>query len=315
MEVISLNLPKFDEFYPDILEILKNKEVYRLSVLRDKIARKRNINDEERRKLLDSGTQSVYDNRIGWALTYLKKAGIIERPERAKYKISNRGLEYIKEKGIDINTKSLNEFEEFREFQTINQENKNSNQLLNKEKEDQELDLNTPDEIMNHSFSKIQDQLSEDILTEIMNMSPLFFEKLVLDLLYEMGYGGKGEDRIIYTAASRDDGIDGLIKEDELGLEHIYVQAKRWKGTVGQPEIQKFSGALNGKGANKGVFITTSQFSKQAINFSETLLASKIVLIDGEKLTNLMITYGVGLFTKDTYKIQRIDTDYFNEEM
>jgi len=303
-------LPKFNEFFPYILKILENNEVKTLKELRDQLAIDMNISKEQREILLASKVQTVYDNRVGWALGYLSKGGILEKPERAKYKLSKKGQEYIKKNGYDITVEYLKTLKEFQKFMGAGKNDTSENE------ENIQVDIDdeeTPDDIIGRGIVAMNTNLSTELLNEISKMSPKFFEFLVLDLLQKMGYGGSINNSTIHTGDGPDDGIDGIIKEDELGLDHIYVQAKRWLPQVGQPKIQEFVGALSGKGAIKGVFITTSTFSKKAIEYSNSLKDYRIVLIDGEKLTELMINYGVGLTTEHIYKIQKIDTDYFEE--
>lgn len=302
-------IPKHHEFFPHILEVLSDKKTYRLRDIRDRIAKMIDISEEDRQKLLPSKTQSIFDNRVNWACVYLKKAGVVDTPKRGQYLLTKRGEKVIDQKGFQITLDDLNQFKSFREFIGLTE----SADENNGEKDDDSVDK-TPEAQLYDAIEKINSQLSDEILSEIMSMSPVFFERLVLDLLRQMGYGGKDERSFIHTQYTQDDGIDGMIKEDELGLDYIYVQAKRWSSGVGQPEIQKFSGALSGKGATKGVFLTTSHFSKQAISYAENHHGSTIVLVDGRKLTDLMITYGVGLTTEYTYKLQKIDKDYFDED-
>lgn len=303
-------IPAYDELFPYILRVLDNGSTMRLNLIRDKIALLLNLSDEDQKEMLPSGNQKTFDNRCNWAVVYLTKAGLLERPQRATYLLSSVGKAYIAEKGFNITLKDLQAYDSFRDFININKNDIKSDLVALHHEDDQ-----TPDVQLSKAVNKINQSLADNLLTEIFNMSPLFFEKLVLDLLHKMGYGGKRDNVIIRTPYSQDDGIDGLIKEDELGLDYIYVQAKRWKDTVGQPVIQQFAGALSGKGAHKGVLITTSSFSSKAVTFAENHLASKIVLIDGEKLTDLMITYGVGLTVEYEYRIQKIDKDYFDEEI
>ncbi|NLN47859.1 MAG: restriction endonuclease [Clostridiales bacterium] len=303
-------IPKFDDFYPYILKILENKEVYKLKDIREILAKNMSISESARKELLPSKKQTTFDNRVNWACIYLTKAGILDRPTRGEYKISPEGETFIREKGYNIKLDDLKKNESFRKFLGLDKEPTSVVDMPDEEE--------IPEEQIDNAFKKMNKQLSEDLLNEIFKMSPKFFEILVLDLLRKMGYGGKTDDisrdSAIHTGDGPDDGIDGLIKEDELGLDYIYVQAKRWTDSVGKPEIQKFAGALSGKGAKKGVFLTTSGFSKKAIEFANYHQISRIVLIDGEKLTNLMIDYGVGLSTEHIYKIQNIDKDYFDED-
>ena len=243
-------------------------------------------------------------NRIGWAKTYLKKTGFIESPKRGYYKITERGLSELKKNPKKIDNKYLSQFPGFADFvktrviKTVNKGNE---------------DDSTPDENIEANYQQIRNALANDILDNVKRCSPYFFEKLVVDLLLKMGYGGFRQDSGEITRKSADGGIDGIIREDKLGLDTIYIQAKRWDGTIGSPEIQKFAGALQGQRARKGVFITTSKFTKEAIDFA-SMIENKIILIDGDTLSNLMIDYDIGVSIVDTYLIKRIDSDYFIAE-
>lgn len=303
-------VPAYKEFFPYILKVLEDRKEYKLSEVREKLVSMMKLTEEDINELLPSKTQTIFRNRSNWACYYLKRAGILATPQRGVYVLTDRGEMFIGEKGYNISNNDLLEYESFREF--INIDKKEDKE--NKDKVIDGIPDVTPEVQIDEAFKTLNSQLSEEILNEIMQMSPMFFEKMVLDLLYEMGYGGKDKNRIIHTRYSQDDGIDGLIKEDELGLDYIYIQAKRWAGVIGQAQIQQFSGALSGKGAKKGIFITTSWYSKQAMSYAENHQTSRIILIDGEKLSDLMITYGVGLSTSYNYKIQKIDKDYYTED-
>ena len=301
-------LPTYDKFFPYVLESLKDGNPKKLKDIRKEIAQIMNLTEEQTTALLPSKTQSIFDNRTNWAAYYLKRAGILTTPQRGVYILSQEGIKYIEKNGYSILKTDLEKYDSFKEFikpkdsvETINKENTGQEEL-------------TPEDKITDAINTLNQQLADELIEEIMSMSPIFFERLVLDLLYQMGYGGKRDNSIIHTSFSQDDGIDGLIKEDELGLDYIYIQAKRWSNVVGQPEIQKFSGALSGFAARKGVFITTSKFSSKAIDYAKTHPYSTMVLIDGKKLADLMITYGVGLSVEYEYRIQKIDSDYFNED-
>ena len=262
------------------------------------------LSEQEKNEPLPSGNQPIFMNRIGWAKTYLKKTGFIESPKRGYYKITERGLSELKKNPKKIDNKYLSQFPGFADFvktrviKTVNKGN--------------EVD-STPDENIEANYQQIRNALANDILDNVKRCSPYFFEKLVVDLLLKMGYGGFRQDSGEITRKSADGGIDGIIREDKLGLDTIYIQAKRWDGTIGSPEIQKFAGALQGQRARKGVFITTSKFTKEAIDFA-SMIENKIILIDGDTLSNLMIDYDIGVSIVDTYLIKRIDSDYFIAE-
>jgi restriction system protein len=261
----------------------------------------------ERDELLPSGTQFVIANRVGWARTYLKKAGLIADPRRSHFQITDRGRELLKTKPQSIGTRDLKQFEEFNEFQR-----KSKAKEVPDGPGDDCASYSTPDEALAYGYQKLTENLADELLGKIMACSPSFFERLVVELLVKMGYGGSLKEAASIVGKSGDSGIDGIIKEDKLGLDAIYIQAKRWEGVVGRPEIQKFAGALLGQKAHKGIFITTSGFTKDALDYAKGIDA-KIVLIDGETLTSLMIDHNLGISTVQTYEIKRVDSDYFEE--
>lgn len=304
-------IPSFQDFMLPLLELLQDGKAYKISDVREKLAEYFNITEDEKKILLPSGRQEVYKNRIGWARTYLYNAGLIERLDRGVYKITERGLEVLKEKPSRIDVNYLMKFPEFREF--IGAKDKEFPPLPDTQKIEQEQE--TPLEILGKMYQVIREQLAKEILERIMQNSPEFFEKLIIDLLQAMGYGGSLEDAGSVTKKTSDEGIDGIIKEDKLGLDVIYIQAKRWSSDrlVGRPEIQKFVGALAGFGAKKGIFVTTSDFTKEAREYIPKT-DTKIVLINGQMLANLMIEYNVGVSVDIKYEIKKIDNDYFDEE-
>lgn len=263
------------------------------------------LNEEEKNELLPSGQQTTIENRVGWARTYIKKAGLLESTRRSFFKITPRGLEVLKSKPTAINIKYLEQFPEFIQFRILR---KDEGSIQQEETYGQQ----TPLESLEYGYQKIRRELSQDILKLIKSCSPKFFEKLVVDLLKQMGYGASRES-VRVTGKSGDEGIDGVINQDKLGLDNIYIQAKRWEGTVGRPEIHKFVGALQGQRSKKGIFITTSTFSPEAVDYVSKI-DTKIVLINGEELAQHMIDYGIGVSKKTTYEIKEIDSDYFSEE-
>lgn len=266
------------------------------------------LSEDERGELLQSGRQAVFDNRVGWARTYLKKAGLLESTKRGYFRITERGLKVLEDGPAKIDVKYLKQFPEFVQFRTT--------KTTKKEAEDKELEKyeeSTPEELMEIGSQKLQEELVSELLDRIKKCSPTFFEKLVVELLVKMGYGGSLADAGKAIGRTGDEGIDGMIKEDKLGLDIIYIQAKKWENQVSRPEIQKFAGALQGQRAKKGIFITTSTFSKDAIEYVSKI-DSKIILIDGEHLAQLMIENDVGVSKITEYNIKKIDTDYFSEE-
>jgi len=299
-----MTIPSYQEVMLPLLKFVSDGRVYSMRENYDKLAEEFQLSDEEREKLLPSGTQRVFDNRVGWARTYLKKAGLLESPKRGYVKITYEGLEVLKQEPSKIDVDFLMQFPSFVEFKTGSKE---------KTRDKPSKEKFTPEESLEYSYQALRDKLAKELLKKVMSCSPEFFERLVVDLLVKMGYGGSRKDAGEAIRKSGDGGIDGIIKEDKLGLDTIYIQAKRWQGTVPRPEIQKFAGALQGQKAKKGVFITTSTFSRQAQEYASSI-DNKIVLIDGKKLAQLMIDHNVGVSTVQSYEIKKIDTDYFSEE-
>ncbi|MEI3651869.1 MAG: restriction endonuclease [Dolichospermum lemmermannii FEM_B0920] len=270
-----------------------------------------NLSDEERKELLASGQQAVFDNRVGWARTYLKKADLLVSPKRGYFQITDKGKDVLIQNPGEINIKFLNKFPGFIEFKTTKKDN---DKLDSEITEIIEISETTPQESIEFGYQKIRKELELELLNRVKSCSPDFFERLVVDLLVRMGYGGSRRDAGRAIGKSGDGGIDGIIKEDKLGLDIVYIQAKRWDNTVvGRPEIQKFVGALHGQRARKGVFITTSRFSQEAREYV-SIIDSKIVLIDGQELAQLMIDNHVGVSTVSIYEIKKIDSDYFTDE-
>lgn len=263
------------------------------------------LDENDTKILIPSGSQELYKNRTGWAKTYLAKAGLLESKAKGVYKITERGKECLKGKPARIDLRYLLRFSEVQEFRRM--EPNQGGQNLN-----EEISSQTPEEILEENYNIIKSSLATELLDTIKTCSPAFFERLVVDLLTSMGYGRSiGESKVV--GRSGDGGIDGIINEDKLGLESVYIQAKRWQGTVGDVEIRNFIGSLQLKGARKGVFITTSDFTSQARNSAAMITGTKIVLIDGLTLADLMIEYNVGVSVKTSYEIKRIDSDYFEE--
>lgn len=301
-------IPDYQTIMLPFLEQLRDGKEHTLIEVREALAAHFGLDPEERGRLLPSGNQSVFENRVGWARTYMKMAGLLEYAKRAVFRITPRGLNVLAEGLPELNVRYLEKFPEFLEFRHVKKESTTS-------------ELSEPpssvtlDEAIESAYQQLKDQLTGDLLDQVRGMSWRFFERLVVDLLLQMGYGGSRKEAGQAFQQGSDEGIDGIIKEDRLGLDIIYVQAKRWKdgATVGRPEIQKFAGALQGKRAKKGVFITTSNFSREAFEYAG-MIDSKIILIDGNRLTDLMLEHGVGVTTTTSYEIKKIDQDYFAEE-
>jgi restriction system protein len=301
-------IPDYQTFMLPLLKYAADNQEHSINDAIDFLCKELNITEEERRQLLPSGTQFIVDNRIGWAKTYLSKAKLLELTRRGFFKISQRGLDFLKNNPLDLNVKILMQFDEFKDFRSTRKDKKEKG-----DEQDENESTYTPQEALEYGLSKINETLADDLLNKIKQCNPSFFEKLVIDLLVKMGYGGSKQEAAQVIGKSGDEGIDGIIKEDKLGLDVIYVQAKRWENVIGRPEIQKFVGALAGQKANKGIFITTSSFTKEAEEYSKGL-STKLILIDGKRLTDLMIEYNVGVSVIDTIEIKKIDSDYFNIE-
>jgi restriction system protein len=263
------------------------------------------LSEDDRREMLPSGQQEVFLNRVGWARTYMKKAGLLESPRRGIFVITERGKKVLASNPTKIDNRLLTHYEEFKEFK----------QKKNKQEETEVLEFQdkTPEEAFETAYENLRTELSADILEHLKKSDPTLFEKIVIEVLVKMGYGGSLRDAGKAIGKSGDEGIDGIIKEDRLGLDIIYIQAKRWDNTIGRPEIQKFAGALQGQRAKKGIFITTSNFSKDALDFASKI-ESKIILIDGDQLAEYMIDFNVGVTTTSKYELKKIDLDYFVEE-
>lgn len=289
-----------------LLRLASDGEDHRIRDAIQSIADEFNLSGEERRELLPSGGTLVIASRVGWARTYLKKAGLLEDPKRGYFRITDRGISVLKSKPPSIDSKFLRQFEEFRSFQ------KPDNSVSGDESEHLAKTDQTPEEMIATGYKQIRANLSSDLIEQVRSITPAFFEKLVVQLLVTMGYGGNFEEAATVLGKSGDEGIDGIINEDKLGLDVIYIQAKRWGQPVGRPEIQKFAGALLGKKAKKGVFITTSSFSSEARSYANNI-ESRIILIDGARLTELMIQHDIGVSTYATYDLKRVDTDFFIE--
>ena len=267
-----------------------------------------NLTAEERQELLPSGADVLFDNRVRWAKFHLSKSELLESPRRSIIKISVRGQEVLAQNPAQINMSFLKQFPEYLEFirpNTDTETTETTQQVVHS--------IATPEEILEASYQNIRRNLAQELLQKIKISPPAFFERLVVELLVKMGYGGSIKDAGKATRLTNDEGIDGIIKEDKLGLDFIYIQAKRWDTqSVGRPDIQSFVGALDGQRANKGIFITTSKFADTAAEYVKTI-TKKVILIDGEQLANFMIDYNLGVSTIASYELKKVDNDYFGE--
>lgn len=276
------------------------------------LAKELNLTEEDLKDMLPSGIQPTFVNRVGWASTYMKKAGILESTRRGFYQITVRGEDLLKTQPKVINVKLLRQYPEFIEFQQLKGTRK-TDQGFNPEDSSDDISSATPSEALEAAYENLRNELADELLAKLKKISPSFFERVVVELLVKMGYGGSRADAGRAVGRSGDGGIDGIIKEDRLGLDVVYIQAKRWdSNSVGRPDVMQFAGALQAQRANKGIFITTSRFTNEARNYVSQI-GSKIVLIDGEHLTELMIDHDVGVSTVSNYPVKRVDIDYFEE--
>lgn len=283
-------------------------QVHHIAVLREKLAQLLNITPDQRAIKLPSGRQSIFDNRVGWASTYLRKANLLSRPKRGYVQITQRGRDTLAENPPVIDDRYLQKFEEFREFN----ERSIPDEQLPLPTSEISSSTTTPEETISKAVGILEAELQDELLEKVKQLSPQRFEELVLNLLHAMGYGGSLKD-VEGVPRGPDGGIDGTIKEDKLGLDVIYIQAKRWENSVGREKVQAFQGALAGVGARKGVFLTTSTFTQQAIAYASQLRDSKIILINGQKLVQFMIEHDVGVSIQETFCIKRIDEDFFTD--
>lgn len=311
-------IPTYEEVMLPLLEVIYDGKIYTNKECEQKLGNIFKLTEEELNTRLSSGKKTFYD-RLNWAKTYLKNAGLIEIAEkRGMFRITKEGRNLVDSKPDYVDHKYLKKYASFNDYLERSRRKKSSNEI---DKENNEIIpddkyIKTPIEELESSYNAIKESLRDELLEKLKEVDFYKFENIVVDLIIRMGYGGsKDEAKNSLTKKSNDEGIDGIINEDRLGLDRIYVQAKRWKdNNVSRPEVQKFAGALDGQGAIKGIFITTSSFTKEAIEFSKNLFNKKIILIDGYKLADLMIEFNVGISTEVTYEIKRIDSDYFLDE-
>jgi restriction system protein len=306
-----MSVPDYQTLMLPILRVAEDGREHTISEVSEIVATSFRLTEEEQMEMLPSGKQRKLVNRVAWAKTYMAKAGLLESVSRGKFKITRRGAALLKTNPAKIDVNVLNQYPEFLEFRERSKPNR-TDSVIGLESEVATAQQ-TPQELLESSYQALHAEVAEDLLDRITKVSPQFFEKLVVDLLVEMGYGGSRKDAGQAIGKSGDNGIDGIIKEDRLGLDAVYIQAKRWKGTVGRPDVQSFAGSLEGYRAGKGVFITTSQFSSEAKDYVNRI-GKKIILIDGDQLANLCLEFGIGVEPVITYQVQRIDSDYFEEE-
>jgi len=305
-------IPDYQSIMLPLLKIAADGDVHRFRETVESLAGHFALTDSERRELLPSGKQATFDNRVGWARTYLAKAGLLESPNRGFFRITDKGRDVLRENPQIINVQFLERFDEFVNFRQLRRGRLAAETSGPPTGGVQDIQ-DTPEESLEAAYQALREELAAEILRTVKSCSPEFFERLVVDLLVRMGYGGSRREAGEAIGRAGDEGIDGIIKEDRLGLDIIYLQAKRWEAVVGRPEVQKFAGALQGQRARKGVFITTSAFSREAVEYAGNI-DSKIILVSGVRLAELMIDHGVGVVTEASYELKRIDSDYFSEE-
>ena len=300
-----MTIPDFQTIMLPLLKIASDRKEHSKHEAVNILANQFHLTESERKVLLYSGKQELFDNRVGWARTYLKKAGLINNTRWGYFSITDRGIELLKTNPSKIDVNLLRRYAEFKEF--VQDKNASNDYPA-------EIQTETPKEIISKATQRINHSLVKEILQQLKNVSPTGFENIVVDLMVQMGYGGNFKDAVQALGKIGDEGVDGVINQDVLGINRVYLQAKRYTDkAVGHPEIRDFIGALDFKHADCGIFITTSTFTRD-VKDSVNLSSKRIILIDGEQLANLMISYNKGVTVEDTIEIKKIDTDYFTEE-
>lgn len=303
-------IPDYQTIMLPFLKLVSDQQEHSLSEIVENLAQSFNLTEDEKKELLPSGQMPIFYNRVGWARTYLKKAGLIESARRGILKITQRGSEALRQNLQRINDDFLKQYPEFIEFISTSK----TDDTKTTRAETKIISQQTPEESLEYGYQNIRQNLADELLNRVKTCSPSFFERLVVELLVNMGYGGSIKDAGKAIGGSGDGGVDGIIKEDRLGLDIIYIQAKRWEKNIGSPEINNFIGALDRKGARKGIFITTSKFTSDAKNAIYEAKTKTIIPIDGEELAQLMIDYNIGVSKIAAYELKKIDSDYFIED-
>lgn len=303
-------VPDFQSLMLPLLKFSADGEEHTMQEAREGLADVMGLSSEDLEERLPSGRQTTFSNRVAWAKVYLTQAGVLASPKRGKFHISERGKKILAEAPGRISIKYLERFEEFQQFRQAS--SKSRTQKVTHANQS-EAPITTPEETLEQAYQQLRDEVANELLHRIKGNTPEFFEKLVVHLIVAMGYGGSVKEAGKATRKTADEGIDGVIKEDRLGLDAIYLQAKRWEAAVGRPEIQKFVGALHGQRAKKGVFITTSRFSQGALDYVGQI-EPKVVLIDGSDLVQHMIDHGVGVSSSALYEVKKVDMDFFIED-
>ena len=302
-------IPDYQTLMLPLLRLAADQQEHKFRDAVEMLAQEFSLSDQERSELLPSGSQPVFHNRVGWARTYLKQAGLLESPRRGFFKIAQPGINLLQSNPSEVDNSTLETYPAFIEFKGRRRESADDQPAASGS---EPFSSQTPEDALASAYRKLRADIESELLDTVKQASSSFFERVVIDLLVQMGYGGNRQDAASAVGKSGDEGIDGIINEDRLGLDVIYIQAKRWEGTVGRPEIQKFAGALQGQRAKKGIFITTSSFSSEATDYSRAI-DSRIILIDGVRLVKLMVDHNVGVSSAGLYEIKKIDSDYFDE--
>ncbi len=302
-----MSVPAFNDYLLPVLSYTSDREEHTIAETVDAMAKHFKLSDADVAEMLPSGTQARHQNRVYWARTYLSKAGLVDPVGRGRFRITPRGKELLGKSPTKIDRTTLIQYPEFRAF------SQHAGVSVAPATDSQPEETETPEERLESNYQSLRSELGERLLAQVMKSSPAFFERLVVDVLVAMGYGGSRADAGKAVGQSGDGGVDGIIKEDRLGLDIVYIQAKRWEGAVGSPAVRDFVGSLVGHSANKGVLLATSRFSKDAVDYAKKI-PQKIVLIDGAQLAELMMDYGVGVTTANTYTVKRLDVDYFGED-
>lgn len=301
-------VPDFQSHMLPLLELAGDGKVHSLVEAREVLASRFGLSDEDRAELLPSGRQRRFDNRVAWAKVYLEQACLLTTPRRGHFQITDRARALLKKKPERIDISLLEQYQEFRDFR-----HRKADSPSDEQPQSPPDAVATPEEALETAYQSIRSQLAQEVLARVKAASPSFFETLVVELLLRMGYGSGRAEASRAIGGVGDEGIDGIINEDRLGLDVIYIQAKRWDGTVGRPEIQKFVGALHGKRARKGVFITTGSFSADARQYVSHI-DPRVVLIDGHTLSHYMIDLNIGVTPRAAYELKRLDSDFFTED-
>lgn len=299
-----MSVPKHNEMYGPFLRSLEDGEIHTIKEIKQATSNELGLSDQELAELLPSGKQGLFDNRIGWTRTYLKKAGLIESPARGQFILTEEGKKTLPDADI-VDDNYLRRYESFRVFKDKGVEQKSDNTTQTDAITDK-----SPEEVLEDAYAELNASLADDLMAEVMKLTSTDFERLVVKLLLAMGYGSGIDDARFVTKATGDGGIDGIIKEDQLGFSSIFIQAKQWdpEHSIARPEIQKFAGALQEQKAQKGLFISTASFSAGAKKSAE---AAGIVLVDGKQLTKLMIKFGLGVSVEHVYEVKKLDLDFF----